>query len=250
MDVKSNVVDTLKLISGDPIQITNKIVFKQPLLGQVMEFGEQRYYKLLADLTAIPSDVKYILYKNNIDWMEFDDMELFYAFSKTIPESDSSMFFPGISFSKFILIKTEDNKFALYNQTDDIMIDFYVFRRMQECLCKSHSIEKHVEKAGNKTTKKVLIDEDKQRMEREKGKPFKSNLYGLISSLVNYPGFKYNYNSVKSLTMFQFMDAVCRARIIDSTTHLMNGIYSGNVDAKKISSQKMNWMREIDSKEA
>lgn len=245
----NNKIDSLLLISGEPIHITDKIVFKQPLLKQVIRFGEQKYYKLLADLTAIPSDIKYILYKNKIDWMEFDDMELFYAFSKSIPESDTSIFFPGIDFSKFILLKTDDGKFVMYNKKDEIIIDFYVFKQIQECLCKSHNIEKHVEKAGNKTTKQVLIEEDRLRMEREKDKPFKSNLFGLISSLVNYPGFKYNYESVKTLTMFQFMDAVCRARIIDSTTHLMNGIYSGNVDVKKISSQKMNWMREVDEVE-
>ena len=212
-----------------------------------MQFGEQRYYKLLADLTAIPSDVKYVLYKNDIDWMEFDDMELFYAFTKGMPMEDTSIFFPDVDFSKFILLKTEYGKFLLYNQEDDIIIDFYTYRKMQDCLCKTHSIEKRVEKAGNKTTKQILIDEDKQRIEREKNQEFRSNLCGLISSLVNYSGFKYNYEAVWNLTMFQFMDAVCRARIIDSTTHLLNGIYTGNIDVKKISSSKMNWMREYDN---
>jgi len=47
------------------------------------------------------------------------------------------------------------------------------------------------------------------------------------------------------LTMFQFMDAVQRARLIDSTNHLLNGVYAGTIDSKKIKNEKFNWMREI-----
>ena len=45
--------------------------------------------------------------------------------------------------------------------------------------------------------------------------------------------------------MFQFMDAVQRSTVIDSTNHLLNGIYAGTVDSKKIRNEKLNWMREI-----
>jgi hypothetical protein len=41
------------------------------------------------------------------------------------------------------------------------------------------------------------------------------------------------------------MDAVQRARLIDSTNHLLNGVYAGTVDSKKIKNEKFNWMREI-----
>ena len=41
------------------------------------------------------------------------------------------------------------------------------------------------------------------------------------------------------------MDAVQRARLIDSTNHLLNGVYAGTVDSKKIKNEKFNWMREV-----
>ena len=63
--------------------------------------------------------------------------------------------------------------------------------------------------------------------------------------MVNYSGFKYSYSDVWNLTMFQFMDAVQRSRLIDNTNHLLNGVYAGTIDSKKIRSEKFNWMREI-----
>lgn len=238
-------IDTLSLLSGKSVRITDKITYAQPTLQDVIKFGEREYYHILSNLTAIPSDMKSILWDIGIDWMEFSDIELFYALASQIPQEKTNIFFPDIDFSKFILINTENCGKILYDRTNDIKIDFFVFAKMQDCLCKSHGIKKKVEKAGNKYTKQVLIDEDRQNRELNKDKEFKSNLYGLVSAMVNYSGFKYGYKDVWDLTMFQFMDAVQRARLIDSTNHLLNGVYAGTIDSKKIKNDKFNWMREI-----
>ena len=238
-------IDTLSLLSGKSVRITDKITYAQPTLQDVIKFGEREYYHILSNLTAIPSDMKSILWDIGIDWMEFSDIELFYALASQIPQEKTNIFFPNIDFSKFILIETENCGKILYDRTNDIKIDFFVFAKMQDCLCKSHGIKKKVEKAGNKYTKQVLIDEDRQNRELNKDKEFKSNLYGLVSAMVNYSGFKYGYKDVWDLTMFQFMDAVQRARLIDSTNHLLNGVYAGTIDSKKIKNDKFNWMREI-----
>lgn len=238
-------IDTLSLLSGKSIKITDKITYTQPTLQDVIRYGEKEYYQVLSNLTAIPSDMKSILWDAGIDWMEFSDMELFYALAGQIPKEKTQIFFPNIDFSKFVQGKSDTGQIFLYDRKNDIMIDFFVFARMQDCLCKSHGIKKKVERAGNKYTKQILIDEDRQNRERNKGKEFTSNLYGMVSAMVNYSGFKYGYKDVWDLTMFQFMDAVQRARLIDSTTHLLNGVYAGTIDSKKIRNEKFNWMREI-----
>jgi hypothetical protein len=177
--------------------------------------------------------------------MEFSDMELFYAMTQQLSIDKTMIFFPDIDFSQFILIKNDDNDLIMYNKDQGIKIDKFVFAKMQDCLCKSHYITKKIEKAGNIYTKKVLIEEDRANREKNRDKEFKSNLFGLVSSMVNYSGFKYNYDNVWDLTMFQFMDSVQRVRLIDSTNHLLNGVYAGTVDSKKIQSKKFDWMREI-----
>ena len=238
-------IDTLTLLSGNKVQITDKIVYSQPTLQDVIRFGEREYYQILSNLTAIPSDMKSILWDAGIDWMEFSDLELFFAMSQSIPVEKSSIFFPGLDFSKFILVKNENDEIIMYDRENDIKIDFFVHAKMQDCLCKSHGIKKKIEKAGNKYTKQILIDEDRANREKNKDKEFTSNLFGMVSAMVNYAGFKYDYSTVWGLSMFQFMDAVQRARLIDSTAHLLNGVYAGTVDAKKIRNEKLNWMREI-----
>ena len=243
MEVKG--VDTLTLLSGRSVKITDKITYTQPTLQDVIKYGERDYYQVLSNLTAIPSDMKSILWDAGIDWMEFSDIELFYALSSQLPYDKTKVFFPNVDFSKFMLIRTEGKEIILYNKFDDIKIDCFVFAKMQDCLCKSHGIKKKVERAGNKVTKQILIDEDRQKRKLNRDKEFTSNLYGMVSAMVNYAGFKYSYKDVWDLTMFQFMDAVQRARLIDSTNHLLNGIYAGTVDSKKIRNEKFNWMREI-----
>lgn len=238
-------VDVLSLLSGKPIRITDKITYTQPTLQNVIDFGEKEYYQILSNLVAIPSDMKSLLWDAGIDWMEFSDIELFYALSSQMSRDRTEIFFPNVDFQKFQMIKNSYGDLIMYDATNDIKIDKFVYAKMQDCLCKSHGIKKKIEKAGNKYTKQVLIDEDRQRRELNKEKEFQSNLFGLISAMVNYSGFKYGYKDVWDLTMFQFMDAVQRARLIDSTNHLLNGVYAGTVDAKKIRNEKFNWMREI-----
>ena len=77
-------VDTLALLSGKSIKITDKITFTQPSLQDVIRFGEKEYYQILSNLTAIPSDMKSLLWDAGIDWMEFKDIELFYTLSRQI----------------------------------------------------------------------------------------------------------------------------------------------------------------------
>lgn len=243
MEVKA--IDTLALLSGKQVRLTDKITYSQPKLLDVIRFGEQEYYQILSNLTAIPSDMKSVLWDAGIDWMEFSDMELFHVLTHNIPVEKTSMFFPNVDFSKFMMIKNQNDDLVMYSKEQDIIIDSLVFAKMQSCLCKSHGIKKKVERAGNKYTKQILIEEDRQNRQLNKDKEFKSSLYGLISAMVNYAGFKYNYDTVWNLTMFQFMDAVQRARLIDSTNHLLNGVYAGTIDGKKIKNDKFNWMREV-----
>lgn len=241
-------VDQLKLLTGKPIRITDKIIYSQPKIRTVAEFGEENYYNVLAALTRIPSDIKSILWDSGIDWMELSDLELFYTLVKDLPTDMTEIFFPDVDFSDAILVMGDSGDKFIYCKNSDVKIDFYVHMCMQECLCKSHGIKKKVERAGNKYTKQVLIEEDRQKRQINVNKEFESNLIGPISALVNYAGFKYDYSTVWDLTMYQFMDALHRCRLFESVDHLLNGIYAGTVDAKKIKNEKLDWTREVREK--
>lgn len=242
------IVDSLQLLSGEKIRITDKIIYGQPKLRTVAEFGEERYWNVLATLTRIPSDMKSVLWDIGIDWMEISDMELFCTLVRELSQDLTEVFFPGICFTDAKLVQNDSGDKFIYCGQSDTKIDFLAYMRMQECLCKSHGIKKKVERAGNKYTKQILIDEDRQKRQLNANKEFESSLIGPVSALVNYSGFKYNYENVWGLTMYQFMDALQRCRMFESINHLLNGIYAGTVDSKKIKNEKLDWTREVREK--
>lgn len=238
-------IDTARILFSDSFEITKSISVRHSTLGDVIRLGEERYFRILQLLTAIPSDEKFILYKNGIDWMEISDLEFFSMMVKGLPKEDSQIFLPGLDFSKFKLYKDDsgDVKFS----DGSITMDLYSHKRMADCLCSIHRIKKKVEKAGNETTKRVLIkeDEDRRKFAAAHPKDFKSTLTPLISSMVNREGFKYTYDTVMSMKFGQFMDAAARLQMIVATDQLIQGIYAGNVDPKQIDKKRLDWTREI-----
>ena len=75
-------------------------------------------------------------------------------------------------------------------------------------------LKKNLEVAGNKYTKQILIDEARLLQERNKDKPYQSNLVPLISAMVNSAEFKYNHSNVYDLPIYVFMDSVKRIQKI------------------------------------
>ena len=49
-------VDELQLYFGDDYVINDYIKITQPLVGQVVDYGEAKYFSVIHTLTAIPSD--------------------------------------------------------------------------------------------------------------------------------------------------------------------------------------------------
>lgn len=240
-------IDSAKILFSDSFRITDKIVARHSTMGDVIDLGEERYFRILQSLTAIPSDEKWLLYKQGIDWMELSDLEFFSMTVTSLSKEDTEIFFPGLDFSKFKLYIRPDGDKVFADKANNIVIDFYGYRQMMDCLCTIHKIKKKVERAGNSYTKQILLEEDEERVKRAMNNPkeFKSTLAPLMSSMVNREGFKYDYQSVRSMRFGQFMDAATRLQLIVATDQLIQGIYAGTVDASKVDKKRMDWTREI-----
>ena len=59
-------IDPLQIYRGSPYIINDRIKILQPTLGQIADFGEQRYFNMVHTITAISSDMKYQLSKMGI----------------------------------------------------------------------------------------------------------------------------------------------------------------------------------------
>ena len=69
--------DELSIYRGRDIQITNTIKITQPTLGQIEEFGEQKYFSAIHTLTSVGADLKWQLWDLSIDYTKIEDFDLF-----------------------------------------------------------------------------------------------------------------------------------------------------------------------------
>ena len=237
-------VDELQLYFGDDYVINAYIKITQPTIGQVVDYGEAQYFSMVHTLTAIPSDMKSQLWDLGLDWTEMDDFELFMMLVQTLAQDKTSILFGDLDFSKLRPFKNNQNgDIVLADKETGIIVDKMIYLRIMSYLRKLHNIKPKVEKAANKMTKKVLIEEDRQKILLAKDKPFKSYLLPLISAIKVKQGYTKDY--VRNMGLYEFFDEVERAQVINNADHLLSGAYSGMMDLKKVNKQEFNWMREL-----
>lgn len=237
-------VDSLFLYFGDDFVINEKIKLMQPTIGQIVDYGEQSYFSMIHTLTAIPSDMKSMLWDQmELDWTKVEDFELFTMFSQTMTPDKTGIIFGDLDFSKMKPYRHPQNdEIVLADKEAGVMIDKLVYMRMMTFLRKLHNITPKPEKARGKRAKQAMIDEDRRNREFNKDKPFKSYLLPLISAVKVRQGYTRDY--VRNMGLFEFFDDLSRLQIVYNSDHLMSGIYSGSIDAKKIKKEELNWLRE------
>ena len=237
-------VDQLQLYFGDDYVINDKIKISQPTIGDIVDFGEAQYFNVIYTITAIPSDMKSQLWDLGIDWMEIEDFDLFVMLAPTLPIEKTKLLFGDLDFTKLKLYKNRENGDILLADLDTgVKIDKMIYLRIVNYLRKVHNITPKIERAANKTTKQILIDEDRMRIQTNKEKPFKSYLLPLISSVEVRMGYTKDY--VRNEGFVEFFDDVSRLQIIHNADHLLSGCYAGTIDMKKINKADLNWLREI-----
>lgn len=178
-----------------------------------------------------------------LDWTQIQDFELFCMLSQTMTPDKTGIIFGDLDFSKMKPYRHPQNdEIVLADKEAGVMIDKLIYMRMMIFLRKLHNITPKPEKAKGKRAKQAMIDEDRRNREFNKDKPFKSYLLPLISAVKVRQGYTRDY--IKNMGLYEFFDDLARLQIVYNSDHLMSGIYSGSVDAKKIRKEELNWLRE------
>lgn len=243
--------DELAMYFGEDYKVTDKIYIHQPTIGEIIKWGERKYYNMIHMLTCIPSDMKSPLDDIGINYMEISDFQLFIILSHSLTPNETGIILGDIDLSKFKEAKNlKTNETCLYyqdkeNPENDIVIDEFVYFKIADYLRKIHSIVPKKQIALNETTRQILIRLDREKRKKAEKTPYKSQLKDLISAMMRYPAFKYKKNELKECGLYEFMDAVQGAQIYVSTTSLLSGMYSGMIDTSKISKKEFDWMRNI-----
>lgn len=247
MATHTNLFDELQLFRGKDCRVNDYITIHHPTLNEICDIGEREYYSDISILTSTPSQYKVQLSDMGIDYADISDYKFFLMMYQFISEAVSSILFCGVNLADFqIGTKTDDNSVVLYHSDSGAILDELAYVFISEYLRAIHFIEKVVEKPGNEKARKYLIERDRRRMNRNKDKPFKSMLKPLVSAMVNCEQFKYNHKTVWDIPIYAFNDSIQQIQRVKSYDIVMFGIYSGNIDTKKIDKKELTWISNSD----
>ena len=238
-------LDELQVYLGYDYKINDYITIHQPTVGAIAEFGEREYYSMITTLTSTPSDMMSELDSIGINFMEVDDFDLFMMLSSGLTVDKTNILFGDLDFTKFKPYLNENtNEKILYNLDNDAIIDRLAYLKIANYLRVVHGLKANRDKAANETTRKIMIQLDKNKKAKAKKDGYHSQLKQLISAMMRYPGFKYKKNELIECGIYEFMDTVKGAQIYVSSTALLQGSYSGMIDTSKIKSKNFNWLRD------
>ena len=237
-------MDALQMYFGDPYVINDKIIIKQPKVKDIVQYGEKSYYSMVHTIVAIPSDMKAQLDDMGLDYEQVSDFELFMLLSQSLTKDRTEVILGDLDLSRLKPYKNPQNdEIILADKENGIVIDRFIYERMATHIRNMHGLKKKVEKAKNAITKKVMIEEDRRNIERNKNKEYVSFLLPLISSVKARQGYTLDY--IKNEGLVEFMDEVNRLQIIHNADALLSACYSGFCDTSKIDKKQLNWMRDL-----
>ena len=274
--------DDLKIYRGSDIYITDKIKIKQPTIGQIEEFGEQRYFSAVLNLTSVGVDLIWHLTEMGIDFTKISDYDLFlkvivplvsskknilklleqnYLYDEecakiynSLSDEDKEemlinpleLILDNIDLADFIqCTDTTTNEVVLYNKEKDITIDRTVYMRVVDVVRKMQRCKRNNIVPANESTKQDMIEDARDEHLASKYNTFKSILLPYVSSLINHPSCSYKHNDIWDLGINAFFDSIKRINKIQNATLLLQGAYSGFASLKGIDNERLNWSGDL-----
>jgi len=228
------------------IKINDNISVIVPTVGDIVGddgCGEDKYFNLVAMLTASPIDMMVQLDDIGVDFTEIDDFALFLLLFDVIKESDTSLIFGSLNLNDFrTVVNPNTGDVVLRSQKDGTVIDSEIHRMIADALRLTNHLKKDDRKPGNAEAKEYMIERARKKMQRKKNRAEESQLESLIVAIVNTEQFKYNYTSALDLTIYQFNESVHQIIKKVEFDNRMHGIYAGTVSAKDLSQDDLNWL--------
>ncbi len=231
-----------KLLYQRSVPVTDKISVVIPSVGEVID-NEDTYYGLVNIMTAIPIDMMVPLDDAGIDFTKISDYELFLLLFRELQEQDTSLLFGDLDLKKFTLsVNGQNGDFALIDGENGIRIDKGVYWQIAATLRKIHHLEKNRRRPANEEAKAYLLERARIKMARDKKRMKDSQLESLIIAMVNTEQFKYDFDSVRTLSIFQFNESVRQIIKKVDYDNRMFGVYSGTISTKDLSQDDLNWL--------
>lgn len=232
---------TLNLLYKNEIKVNNKISINIPTVGEVID-NEDEYFGLIGMLTASPIHYMVALDEIGVDFTTINDFDLFLLLFGRIREMKTDLVFKNLDMSNFkITADVEHGTMILRDDIADITIDRFLHMKISDTFRKLHNIERDRRKPGNKAAQEYMLQRAREKAKRKK-RAGESQLEQQIIALVCTEQFNYRYDNIRDITIYQFMQSVKQIQKKIDYDHRMLGIYTGNIDPKKMSQDELNWL--------
>lgn len=240
--------DKLKMYFGEDFNYKG-ITISMPTIGDILKLGEERFFHSLSPFIYNSTSIRVMLWENGIDWNNTRDIEVYGIMSGIISDKEGQkLLFKNSDFDNYVLMsmknKETENSFVLYNKTTEAILYENDFLVIAEYIREMLDIHPKTEKVKGKSAKSWVIQEDKMNAQNQ-NKKNSSVLLPLVSTCVNYPGFKYKLEELRDVGIYQFMDSVKRIQKYEIGTAALKGCYSGFIDASKLNTETLNYMGDI-----
>lgn len=243
-------MDELLLLSGKPFHLTSRVTVANPKLADILDFSEEKYFSTVTALTATAYDFRIQLDDIGLDYVDIEDYDMFLMIAPTLKYEETQIILPDVHFEQLQMITNKTTgevalaevkeDFLGRNKPYEVIFDRFTYHEMVDYIRSCHGLERNWMTPGNRGARRILIDDERERIKREGVKPFKSVLGDMVSTLVNMPGFEYNYDTVWELSIYQFLNAARRIEKIRASDHAYARINSGFFDMKKANKSQLN----------
>lgn len=230
------------LLYKKSVEVNDHISVVIPTVGQLIE-NEDDYYSNVSVFTAMPIDLMVQLDDIGIDFTEINEYELFLMMFNGLKGRDTSLLFENLDLNNFDLAVNEENKtLVLYDPVNDITIDRAIYTEIANTFRKILHQEKNRKKPANKEAQDYMIQRERVKQRRKKRKKEDSQLEPLIVAMVNTEQFKYDYDTVLNLSIYQFNESIRQIIYKVDYEHRMSGVYAGTIDTTHMSKEDFNWL--------
>lgn len=229
----------LKLLIGLPIDIDGLGSIYSPNIREVAKIGESNYNLYLSNLLFSRELL------NGDAPKELTDFELFSVVYAKVDDFKEQV---DKAFEFFLKSEVHlDLKGGFFYVVEDEKtvgkLDDSNFSIMQDCLRLANYVRNQEKKEdqynpGDEETARVIAEMLERKRKKPKPKPTMD-----LRSVISGMAWKCPSIDIAEKTIFQIYDGYKRLKNIDSFHYTMLGIYSGNVDAKKINTQELDFAK-------
>ena len=236
--------NTKSILKLSSVVIPNtRISIRIPTVGEILE-DEQHYYNLISSLTATPFQYMAQLDDIGIDFTQITDYQLFLMMFPSFVHGDMRILFGDTDWSDIEIDHNPQNNVPiLHSRKNNIIIDEFIYSQIADAIRKINNLKKENRRPGNDEAKAFRIKLERRKQLRSAKKPYEPYLEKLVVALVNRPEFKYNYEQVDHLTIYQFNQSFEQIKTSIHFDNTMIGVYAGTVDTSKIKDRScLSWL--------